>query len=251
MQLNMWTARVAVFGWVLFCSLLVLCFSANTVNEFTSTIADLNSFVPDYVALALAVAVITIVIVVPMFVIDFLRKGAMTSWIMVELGVTGFLWILWVAAAGSAADVGIGKFSCTAPAIPDFSDLPDLSDFGLKKRSFISLSFGESLCQQQQAMMAFEWLAWLALIGYFGTLLVFTLIAANRGNSGVWKSSVRDTTFLAPSTASKNNVAMQQQQYAQNTPMGQPQQMYTPTGTPMQGGYNSPQYTGYSNSAQV
>jgi len=241
-KFNLWIVRVAILGWLLFCSLLVLGISAHAVSETLKF--GFGAVVADYVSLSLAVSVITLVVATPLLVVDFMRKGAITSWVLVELAATGFLWVMWIAAAGSSSGSVFSGINCSAFGV-SFSNIPDLSDFGLKKRGIFTGN--ASFCRQIQAMIAFSWLAWIAVFSYFIVLLVFAIIAANRGNGGVWKSSVRDTDFLAPSAASKNAVPMTQQ-YAT-----QPQQGY---GTPVQGYNNTPtpqpQYTGPSQyAAQV
>jgi hypothetical protein len=64
-------------------------------------------------------------------------------------------------------------------------------------------------------------------MGYFFTLLVFAIIAMNRGNKTVWQSTVRDTDFMAQN--SSPNVAMKEQQGVMAQQQVYSQQSYTPT----------------------
>ena len=63
----------------------------------------------------------------------------MTSWILVELVVTGILWVLWLAAAADATSATDGiAFDCG----DTFGD-------------------GATFCHEYQAIQAFEYLNWL------------------------------------------------------------------------------------------
>ena len=73
-----------------------------------------------------------------------MRRGAVTSWILVELVVTGILWVLWLAAAADAT-------SATDGVTLDCGD---------------ALGDAETVCREYQAIQAFEYLNWI-----FRTLL--------------------------------------------------------------------------------
>ncbi|KAF9028333.1 hypothetical protein BDZ89DRAFT_1133654 [Hymenopellis radicata] len=121
-----------------------------------------------YSAMAIATAVLTIMTAPVMLVIDMLRKGAFTSMVMVEMGWLGILWVLWLTSAGLAANANNLTFISNC----DYR-FPELS----------------GACKEGMAIEAFSFLSWLILMGYWGTLLVFSLIAINRGNLTVWSSS--------------------------------------------------------------
>ncbi|KAI5124883.1 hypothetical protein M0805_007313 [Coniferiporia weirii] len=183
----LWFVRVGVLAAVLLFSLITLGVSAafiSDINGLSNGFFTVN--VPDYANLALAISVITLVVLGPMFVIDFIRGGAVTSWIVVELSVTGVLMILWLATAADAASASSGE-SVNCNLVSGES---------------------ESLCRDYQAIEAFSFLNWIFLMGYFGTLLVVALRAHSRGNN-VWRGSVRETDFSAGATGT--NVPMVQQ----------------------------------------
>jgi hypothetical protein len=126
-----------------------------------------------FAKLGVATAVLTLVSVVPMAVIDLLRKGAATSFVIVELAWLGFLWILWLATAADTAD----RFS----------------NWG----SWGGCPSGIDLCSQYQAAEAFSFLAWLALMAYWIILFAFAIIAANNGHSQIWFTGVTEADFSA------------------------------------------------------
>ncbi|KAG6332092.1 hypothetical protein ID866_6995, partial [Astraeus odoratus] len=134
-----------------------------------------------FAALGVATAVLTLVTLPVMLAIDFLRTGAFTSKILVELIWLFILWVLWVATAGEAVNT-VGSYLSAGCSIYD--GYPTLVQ----------------ACYEVQAVEAFSFLAFFALLGYTITLLAFACIAASRGNS-VWLSTVKETTFLAPAQA--------------------------------------------------
>ncbi|KAL4067357.1 hypothetical protein V8B97DRAFT_1977508 [Scleroderma yunnanense] len=180
--------------------------------------ADLISLTEQYyssyftfAALGVATAGLTIFSVPVMLMIDFLRRGAVTSMVLVELIWLFVLWVLWVATAGEA--VSAANFYFPQGCI--YTDYPTVNQ----------------ACHEIQAVEAFSFLNFFVLLGYTIVLLVFACIAASRGNSP-WFSSVKETTFLAPAPGGPLAQPMGQYQ-TQPTPMQQPQ--YTAV---------QPQYTG-------
>ncbi|THH14874.1 hypothetical protein EW146_g5524 [Bondarzewia mesenterica] len=142
-------------------------------------------------ALAVATAVLTMITLIPMLIIDAFRGGAFTSLVVVEVSWFSILWILWLSTGAYAADtdglVFIGS-SC----------------------NFVNptISLG---CGEFKAIMAFSFLSWIILMAYTVTLTVFAFIGQNRGNA-VWKTTVRDASFLAqPGKASTDSPMMVQQ----------------------------------------
>jgi len=159
--------RLPVFAFLTLCALVVLGVDAHFVNESNKYFALSHYYGStfDFAKLGVATAVLTLITIVPMAVIDFLRKGAATSFVVVELGWLGFLWILWLATAADTANL-LG----TCPS-------------------------GFTFCSQYQAAEAFSFLAWLTLMAYWIILLAFSIIAMNNGQTQIWYTSVTEAEF--------------------------------------------------------
>ncbi|KAI6136266.1 hypothetical protein F5141DRAFT_19208 [Pisolithus sp. B1] len=152
-------------------------------------------------------------------IIDVIRRGAFTSMVVVELVWLFVLWVLWVATAGEAVSAGNYYF----PSGCVYDKYPTVNE----------------ACREIQAVEAFSFLAFFVLLGYTSVLLVFTCIAAARGNS-LWLRSVKESTFLAPSSTAP--------------PPQQPMDQYKGTPTPQYqvpvqqpqyaGAFGQPQYSG-------
>ncbi|GJE84953.1 MARVEL domain-containing protein [Phanerochaete sordida] len=168
-------ARLAVFGTVSVLAIIVMGLAAGWI---ASTEKELDSYFA-YAALAVAVPVLTLFTVPPMLVVDLLRRGAFTSMILVEVVWLGILWVLWLATAAYAAD--------------------QLGGFGGSCHSRFYPSWWTTGCSETQAITAFSFLIWLALLGYWIALVTIASISATRGAPGVWYASVRDAQF-DPST---------------------------------------------------
>jgi hypothetical protein len=210
------TTRLVVFGVVSVLALIVMALSAHWISV---TESNFNSYYR-YAALALATALMTFS-VPAMLAIDYLRRGALTSLIIFELSWLGFLWIMWLATGSYAADV-FGSASC------DINFLPDWWSTG---------------CHETQAIIAFSFLNWIALSGYLVSLLIVSVLAANRG-APVWMTTVKDANFApvnmnfnasgamgTPEGKAPISPAMQQQPFQQQE---YPQQGY-PQQPPAQG----------------
>ncbi|KAH9944471.1 uncharacterized protein BXZ73DRAFT_39366 [Epithele typhae] len=157
--------RVAVLGWTIFCSLILLGLGAHLVSVLGGQ--TVQTFA--WGGLAVATAVLTIVSVPAMIVIDMLRSGAFTSMIVVEIAWLSFLGVLFLATGGSAA-ANATTFWGTC--------------------SLFTATF-ESLCNETSAAAAFGFLGWLPLWAYTITLLIMLIIHAQRGNH-VWLKSVKE-----------------------------------------------------------
>jgi len=202
--------RLVVLSVILLFSLVLLGLNAHLTNL---TRQYLNLYFT-FSALAIATAVLSFVIIIPMLVIDFLRKGAVTSKIAVEIAALSFLWIMWLATAGSAVEpyrllfpVGCGGFT----------------DESL------------TICSEFVVTQALGFVGWLILLGYTIYLIVLSVIAQGRGNS-VWMSTVGETDFDAPGPVSHVSHEHKGSEY-QNPGYNAPQ----PTGQPQ---YATPQHTG-------
>lgn len=194
-----WLARVVSFATLLFFSVVVLGLSAFYISKTSGTEAGFSFSSPSWANLALATSILTLVALTPMLVVDFIRRGAITSKILVEIIVLSILAVLWLASGADAA-------AFTNGTIPDCSDIGIVIGFDVVKDNTLT-----SLCRSYQAVEAFAWINWLILMGYVITLLVFTIIAGTRGKSA-WMNTVRETDFFSRNTGNgSNGYAMTQQ----------------------------------------
>jgi hypothetical protein len=264
------TIRLVVFIIAIIFSLIVLSLSSHIVSFFARylTSAEFNA-IPQlhYAPMGIAVSVLTLLTLPTFVIIDNLQKGFVTSMIIVELiNVTSMiivelitltlLWILWVTTASLTAQARAHAF---------FNAACIASSFGTDGSTTDSLIAGYlTVCQEAQAVEAFAFLAFFALLGYSFVLLVFTIIAHNRGHN-VWTSSVKQTNFFAPpvnappDAGGEKGMPPQQQQQYQYPPQqnfAPPPQNFAPPpqqyGTPPPGAQympppqqqQYPQYTG-------
>jgi hypothetical protein len=131
--------------------------------------------IPSFAGLGVATAILILVSIIPIIIINILRKGAITSFVTVELGQFFFLWIMRIATFSDTA----GNTSCNS----SFTD-------------------GDSLCSQTQAVEAFSFLAflaWFILFAYWILLLVFSLLAYSKDNTKIWLASTCDVDFSGAS----------------------------------------------------
>ncbi|KAK0490533.1 hypothetical protein IW261DRAFT_1546945 [Armillaria novae-zelandiae] len=172
-----------------------------------------------FAAMSIATACLTLLTLPVMIAIDMTRKGAFTSMVVVELSWLGVLWVLWLTSAALAADATSNTFVSGCGYVNDLIN---------------------QACKEFNAVEAFGFLNWLILMGYTITLVVFAIIAANRGNSAVWTSSTTTTDFFAKgaysgaSTVAPEKVTAQPSvvQYPPQSPSGystqQQQQQQSP-----------------------
>ncbi|KAI6047989.1 hypothetical protein EDC04DRAFT_42145 [Pisolithus marmoratus] len=202
-----YVARVVALAVSVVFSVIVLGLSAHLI----SLTEKYYAFYFIFGALGIATAVLTIFTVPVMLIIDVVRRGAFTSMVIVELIWLFVLWVLWVATAGEAVSAAELYFSAGC----------------VYENSLVNQA-----CHEIQAVEAFSFLVFFILLGYTIVLLVFTCIAAARGNS-LWLKSVRESNFLAPSPTAP--------------PPPQPMGQYPGTVAPQyQVPPQQPQYTGAS-----
>jgi len=175
------TVRLVLFGLLLVFSLLVLGMSANLLNISTTQ----NDGSLPFEGLAVAVSVITFLTVIPIIVIDFIRRGAFTSFVVFEIAWVFVLMILWIAAAAETSATPIFIGGCS-----DFDDNDAASN-----------------CHQFQAIQAFAWLNFIILFGWLVTLIVGCTIQHTKGNTGVWKSPVSETGFFGAGSSAPGGAA--------------------------------------------
>ncbi|KAJ1308541.1 hypothetical protein OPQ81_004242 [Rhizoctonia solani] len=201
------TLRLVSFATVLAFSLIVLGISGYWVSLLegvATSLATSSSF-------SLAVSVITWAFMFPVLLVSTLRRGSFLSWVAMELGICGFLWVLWLASAAYTTSMSAGiTLNC---------------DLALTAAV-------ESVCRQYQAIQAFSWLNWLILFAYLVLVIIFAVKAMNKGQS-VWTMEIADlsaavsgsgadgSTIAASNHASKAPEPSHYQQSQFNQPMQQ------------------------------
>jgi len=172
--------RLVVFSAASLFAIIVL----GLAGDLTSlTEAGFRGVFFSFEGMGIAVAVLTLFTLPVMIGIGFVRRGAFTSMVLVELVWTLILWVLWLAAAGLAAEEL--QFS-----------------FGVGNTCNLGNTVDDTECSELSGITAFGFLAWLSLMGYNITLLVYAIIGANRGHR-YWFSTV-DDGVLAPRNSSQN-----------------------------------------------
>ncbi|RPD82660.1 hypothetical protein L226DRAFT_565216 [Lentinus tigrinus ALCF2SS1-7] len=161
--------RIAALAWACFCAIVLLGLGAHVL----SSVGGLRLPTFGWAGLSVATAVLALLTMPPMLVIDFLRSGAFTSMIVVELSWIGFLGVLFLATGGAAA--------------------ANASDFWVSCDTWTP-ALARTVCSETSAAAAFGFLGWIAVWTYTGTLLTMLIIQAQRGNY-VWQQSVKEAKF--------------------------------------------------------
>ncbi|KAJ7464843.1 hypothetical protein B0H11DRAFT_67945 [Mycena galericulata] len=174
--------RLAVLSTVLVFSVIVLGLAASLSSTTQSF-----GFQFTYASLAIATAVITMVTIGPMIALEILQPGGITSMVIFEINSLFFLWVLWLATASESAQ---------ADAV--FNDFLGFGSCG----DLVDDPIDSGICTKTSAIEAFAFLNWIILMGYAGTLLFLSVVAANRNHAGVWKSSVAQAPFFSPASES-------------------------------------------------
>lgn len=169
--------RFALFAVVLLFSVVELGLCAKNISLTKAglfiddgfEILMLSPFFFPFVAFGLAISVLTIVFLIPIVIIDIVRKGAVTSMIAFELAWSGLFWILWLAVAADATAPGIFK-NC------NFED-----------------DRVQTLCDQFPAIQGMAFFNWILLLGWWITLIVLAFNARRKVNTpNLWRQSVAD-----------------------------------------------------------
>lgn len=181
------TARLVTFATVSLFALIVMSISADLI-ALTEPL-----FYYKFAALALATSLLTMFTIIPMFVIDMLRQGAVVSHIIVEIVWLSVLWVLWLSSGSYAA--------WTDNQLISFDPAESSCDFGIFGVSGVTKG-----CQEIKAIMAFSFLTWIILMAYTGVLLFLAIRSQERGYS-VWKTSVREDAAFYPEAKSAGTPA--------------------------------------------
>jgi len=225
----LWIVRVSVLSLSVLIAIAILGLSANYVSQISSlSVPGFITFkTPAWAALAIASACINIVFVTPIIIIDFLRKGAFTSWVVIEIIVAFVVSALWLADAADATSVNTLKILAefglpqTCAGADEFAKAVDGLEvsnpltYGYLKAFDFDLLGG--LCRQHQAIEGLAFAAWILLMGYSVALLVLAIVASVRGVPNVWTGTVRDTNLSRAGDQKKSVPEMEKVQFAQAT----------------------------------
>lgn len=157
---------IKTLGWVLFCSLLVLGLDCYVVSQFY------DGFSPQSNNLGVATAVLSLVFISPILASGMLGKNGPLTMVAVDLGVVFFIMILWLTT---------GAYTASQYACSGFDDL-----YGCGP---------SDITGSAKAAGAFAFLAFFALLPYWGALLACSILAAQRGDSRIWTTSIPETDF--------------------------------------------------------
>ncbi|KAJ3571670.1 hypothetical protein NP233_g3598 [Leucocoprinus birnbaumii] len=184
--------RLVIFGIVSLFALIVMAMSAHIL----SLTHGVQGGSANFGGLGVAVGVLTLITLPPMIVIGRIRSGAMPTFIVVELGWIGFLWVLWLASAGTTASINGTGGNCAS-----------------------SNHLASTVCGEVNAIEAFGFLNWLMLMAYWLVLLVFSIRGLQSGNSNIWTTSVDEAHGSSNFAHDKSNVLHQPNYASQYPPM--------------------------------
>ncbi|EIW56535.1 uncharacterized protein TRAVEDRAFT_49360 [Trametes versicolor FP-101664 SS1] len=165
--------RLVALGFSVFSGILVLSLGADLTALSEKYFQGFDNFE----VFGIAVGVLNVVTVTVMLVVDYLRTGAFTSMVLVELIWISILWVLWLAEGALTAN--------------DTSAVFQTCDF-------VSTLLNQA-CNETRAIEAFAFITWLVLLAYTITLLTVALINASRG-APMWTSSVKQHPSVVPSS---------------------------------------------------
>ncbi|RXW23019.1 hypothetical protein EST38_g2837 [Candolleomyces aberdarensis] len=152
--------RTVAFGTVCLFSIIIFCLSVYTVS-------NIGAYHP-FAALSLATSILSLLTLPVLYVVSKMRRGAIISFVAVEIVWLWLLWILWISSAGSTVT------------------LPELN---------YCTGWG---CPKARAIAAFDFLNWLVITFYIVVLFAFSIRSHLRGHTHVWKSEVIHFNWSAP-----------------------------------------------------
>jgi len=146
--------------------------------------------------------------VTPLIIVDFVRKGAFISWVVVEIIVAFAVSVPWLVDALDAnsadslkifAEFGLPQTCANidelAKAVNGLEVSNPLTYGHLKAFDFDLL---RGLCRQHQLIEGLAYVAWILLMEYSIGLLVLAIRASVHGVPNVWTGTVRDTHLAGP-----------------------------------------------------
>ncbi|KAI9058799.1 hypothetical protein FKP32DRAFT_1614607 [Trametes sanguinea] len=205
--------RLITLGVSVLCGIIVLSLASHLTSLSIKYFEDYYNFA----VLSIAVGGLTMLTVPVMILIDFLRTGALTSMVLVELVWLSILWVLWIAAAALTADQTSAAFSSCDFVYPILNQV----------------------CNETRAIEAFAFLAWIDLMAYTIILLVVALVNGTRG-APMWTTSIKERPSIVPRASTNAPAPVTAAPQMGMMPQAQPGYAPVPTGSPA---------TGYSTTA--
>ncbi|GAB1524930.1 membrane-associating domain protein [Rhizoctonia solani] len=194
------TVRLASYATVLVFSLIVLGISGYWVGLFQGAGTGLGT----PASFSLAVSVITWAFMFPALLVSTFRRGSFLSWVAIELGICGFLWVLWLASAAYTTSLSAGMtLNC----------------------DLVSNTGAESICRQYQAIQAFSWLNWLILFAYIVLVIALAIKGMNKGQS-VWTMEISDLSAAVSGSGSTSATSNHVGKVVQDQPSHYQQPQY-------------------------
>jgi hypothetical protein len=172
--------RLVVFSAVSFLAFITLILAADVQHQFSNNFVYIS--LPS-AGLAIATSVFTLISLPILLFLGFKRDGAVPSYIIIELGWSFFLMILWLAVgAESAAEApGLDLIGTNYNVVYDPNN---------PEGATVTYSCGR-FCSEAKAVEAFGFLNWLMLLGYLGILSFHAVKAHQAGHTRVWYSSAK------------------------------------------------------------
>ncbi|TDL18007.1 hypothetical protein BD410DRAFT_512046 [Rickenella mellea] len=178
------TLRILTFATVLALSTATLAVCARLLLTRQSPLWIHENCVLALAGLAMIVCV-TLIGIVPMLLIHFIKKSPTTSWVVVEFLVISVLWVLWLAAFGSAQN------EVLVPLVMNYSCNPSyLGRTGSSSRGI--------LCTSRITVEAFSFVSWVLLMAYSIVLLTAASVLKRRVGTSIWSTPLRDVVIPAP-----------------------------------------------------
>ncbi|KAI0254220.1 hypothetical protein BJV78DRAFT_1186298 [Lactifluus subvellereus] len=148
------TARLVTFVTTILFSTIVFALSAALVSET----GGLN-----FSGFALATSLLTVVTVVPIFVIDMLRKGTFFSYIIVEIVSLKVLWIFWLSSGSYAAwtDSQMMGLACSFGIFGECISPYMAFDMIQSELVLPDVGGASQVCGEIKAVTAFSFLLWI------------------------------------------------------------------------------------------
>ncbi|KAJ2924821.1 hypothetical protein H1R20_g12253, partial [Candolleomyces eurysporus] len=174
--------RTVAFGAVCLFSVIIFSLSVHIVSIT-------RGYYP-FAALSLATSILSLLTLPASYIISSKRRGAITSFVAVEIVWLWLLWILWISGAGSTV------------ALP-----------------WLNYYTGGAY-SEARAIAAFSFLNWLIITFYTLALLTLSIRSHLRGYTYVWRSEVNHFDWSAPAANSgfnKGGVAGPEQNFTGTT----------------------------------
>ncbi|KAF8816511.1 hypothetical protein BYT27DRAFT_7182087 [Phlegmacium glaucopus] len=209
--------RMGVFGVASLFAFIVIVLGG-LVTSFTNSYSTGYYFT--FAALGIATGLLTLLTLPAMLALSLLRKGVVTSMVVVDIAWTWFLWIMWLAVGGSSSGIfliGCGQYSG-------------------------GISGVQAACSESTGITALGFLTWIMLLFYNVTLISLAFRQHMRGNTGVWTKDITEVDFMAES-ANTTQVVYDNKVNPTFAPQ-YPPQMGSPGSIPQQptpGSYTQPQ----------